>query len=107
MGRAELTGPGPGAFEIDTRNGQPSPASDGAIGARGAVVGSMLHGLLENDALRERLLAHLRRRRGLSAPQHPRGIPRREAEYDRLEAAVREHLDRRLLLRLAGLQERS
>ena len=40
---------------------------DGAINRDGTVVGTMLHGIFENDALRAALLGALRRRKGLAA----------------------------------------
>jgi adenosylcobyric acid synthase len=67
----------------------------------------MLHGLFENDALRTRTLAALRARRGLPDLPAPAGaarIPTRQAEYDRLEAAVRGSLDLDLLRRLAQVR---
>jgi adenosylcobyric acid synthase len=100
MGAVEPTRPGPRAFALDTRNGRSAGASDGAVAAGGAVVGTMLHGLFENDALRARTLAALRDRRGLPTPADRTRIPTRQAEYDRLEAAVRASLDPELLWRL-------
>ena len=73
-------------------------AMDGAVSANGAVVGTMVHGLLEHDALRHGLLAGLRARRGLSAE---RGVAwDREAEYERLADAVETHLDTAFLREL-------
>jgi adenosylcobyric acid synthase len=103
MGRVAPTRPGPGAFAIEARNGRPTAASDGAIGGGGAIVGTMLHGVLENDALRAAMLAGLRARRGLTAPAGAARIPSRHAEYDRLEAAVRGSLDLALLRQLARI----
>jgi adenosylcobyric acid synthase len=102
MGRVELTVAQPPAFELVARNGEPSGAADGAVSANGQVVGTMLHGLFDNHALRARLLHTLRARRGLPAPATS-SAPEldRFAEYDRLEAVVREHVDRGLLARLA------
>ena len=51
-------------LRIDRRNGESSEAADGAV--QGAVVGTLVHGLLDSPELRGRLLAHLRRRRGLA-----------------------------------------
>jgi adenosylcobyric acid synthase len=101
MGRVEPAGDQAQAFEIRTRNGQADAAADGAVAAGGAVVGTMIHGLFENEAVRTSLLGELRRSKGLS-PRPPGAVPSRQAEYDRLEAAVREHLDQGLLWRLAG-----
>jgi adenosylcobyric acid synthase len=104
MGLVEPTRPCPPAFAIEARNGRPAAARDGAVGGSGAVVGTMLHGLFENDPLRARLLAALRARRGLPAPAGAARIPTRQAEYDRLEAAVRASLDLDLLRRLAQVR---
>jgi len=111
MGMVEPTRPCPAAFEITTRNARAASARDGAVGGGGAIVGTMLHGLFDNDALRAAMLATLRARRGLQAPP-PRSIPTRQAAYDRLEAALRGGIDLDLLWRLvdpltpAGAQRR-
>jgi adenosylcobyric acid synthase len=92
-------------FEIHARSGAEARVVDGAIGFGGAVVGTMIHGVLENEPVRRSLLAALRRRRGVPEPAlHP--IPTRDAEYDRLEAVVRESLDRDLLWKIARLPPR-
>ena len=90
-------------FEIRSRNGRAEVRSDGAIGREGLVVGTMLHGLFENDSLRARTLSFLRRRKGLSAPASIQRIPSKQDEYDRLESVVRAHIDCELLWRLTGL----
>lgn len=105
MGVVEPRGPRASPFEIRSRNGRIVATADGAIG--GAVVGTMLHGLFENEVIRARTLAFLRKRKGLSECSAPHRIPSKQAEYDRLEAAVREHLDRELLWRLARLRSSS
>jgi adenosylcobyric acid synthase len=102
MGVVEPTGPAPAAFAIDARNGRPTAARDGAVAGDGAIVGTMLHGLFESDALRARTLAALRARRGLPTPPGASRIPSRHAEYDRLAAAVRDGLDLDLLWRIAS-----
>ena len=103
MGTVEPTGPVRRAFALDTRNHSPVTAlDDGAVGGGGSIVGTMLHGLFENDALRARTLAALRSRRGLPSPVQAIRIPTKQAEYDRLEAAVRASLDLDLLWRIIG-----
>jgi adenosylcobyric acid synthase len=93
LGRLERLGGGP-AFAIRERNGAPADESDGAVA--GNVTGTLIHGLFENDALRARLLDSLRARRGLAA-RGSRRLRTREAEYDRLAATLRAHLDLPLL----------
>ncbi|MFT3926045.1 MAG: cobyric acid synthase [Myxococcales bacterium] len=71
---------------------------DGSVSENGAVVGTMVHGLLEHDGLRHALLDTLRMRRGLAAEA---GVSwNREAEYDRLADAIAEHCDTKLLREL-------
>jgi len=107
MGAVEPTQPGPCAFHLASRNGRPVDVRDGAIAGGGSIAGTMLHGLFENDALRAATLAALRARRGLRAPAGAPRIPTKQAEYDRLEAAVRASLDPDLLWRLARVCPRS
>ena len=103
MGMVEPRYPDASPFEIRSRNGRMEVRSDGAISSDGMVVGTMLHGLFENEVIRARTLSFLRRRKGLSEPTSIQRIPSKQAEYDRLEAAVREHIDCELLWRLTGL----
>jgi adenosylcobyric acid synthase len=102
MGQVQARNPEHSAFRIQTRNGARAAVLDGCINASGNVVGTLLHGLLENAELRACLLRALRARRGLHAPEGAR-VSAREAEYDRLEATVRASLDLPLLRRLARL----
>ncbi len=101
-----VTGRGDGgrpAFEVTFRNERPCAVPDGAVGAGGAVVGTMLHGILENDGVRAALLDHLRARRGLPAGAPARAGAERQASYDRLARAVGEAIDWDLLARIVGL----
>jgi len=93
--------------------GQPQPAgpsdantqmTDGALSANGAVVGTMLHGLLENDSVRQGLLAHLRRLRALPHPQHARPVPNPAQVFDQLADAVEQALNMTQLDRIIGLE---
>ena len=103
MGVVVATGPCATPFEIYSRNGHSEVVPDGAISQDGAVVGTMMHGLFENDALRARTLAFLRRRKGLPETLATSGVAPKQAEYDRLAAAVRTHIDCELLWRIVGL----
>ena len=104
MGVVEPAAPCASPFEIRSRNGRAETTADGAISGDGAVVGTMVHGLFENEAIRARTLAFLRRRRGFPECKDGRRIPTKQAEYDRLEAAVRAHIDCELLWRIARLR---
>lgn len=103
MGMPEPTHAQSSPFEIRSRNGRMELRRDGAISSDGMVVGTMLHGLFENEVIRTRTLAFLRRHKGLRECAAPHSIPSKQAEYDRLAAVVREHIDCRLLWRLTGL----
>jgi adenosylcobyric acid synthase len=88
------------SFAIVSRNGISSDACDGAVSPDGNVVGTLLHGLFENTAVTASLLDHLRRRRGL--PARGASLWSREAAYDRLAEAARQHFAPDLLHKLAG-----
>ena len=100
MGQVERR-PGVAApFRIESRNGASCSVLDGAVNEAGNVVGTLLHGLLEHDGVRASLLGSLWQRRGASRPAALE-IPRAADEYERLEQAVRQHLDLPLLRGLA------
>jgi adenosylcobyric acid synthase len=102
MGMLALEADARPAFRIVTRNGSPGDALDGAVSPEGHVVGTMIHGIFDNSAVRRSLLVYLSRRKGIALPR-TRVALSRTAEYDRLAAAAREYLDGPLLRRLAGL----
>ena len=69
---------------------------EGAVGQKGRVFGTYLHGIFDNIIWTEKLLNALRRRRGL--PEKSSALPQayreyKEKEYDTLAAVVRENLD--------------
>ncbi len=87
---------------IETRNGQTAEVADGAVD--GSVAGTVVHGLFENAELRGRLLAHLRRRRGLQSPAPSAAAEHRQRtdRYDRWADVVAQHLDWPRVRALAG-----
>jgi adenosylcobyric acid synthase len=105
MGMLSLEPGGRSAFRIVTRNGTACDAPEGAVSSGGHVIGTLIHGIFENAAVRRSLLAHLCKRKGIALPA-AREAPSRQSQYDRLAAAAREHLDGPLLRRLARLPER-
>jgi adenosylcobyric acid synthase len=103
MGRVEAVGGAGAPFEIESRNGRSVHALDGAVDATGAVVGTMIHGLLENDAVRASLLGDVRRRKGIAPPVAATRPPTKESEYNRLAGVLRESLDTGKLRRIVGI----
>jgi adenosylcobyric acid synthase len=99
MGRTTLADGALPLLHITQRGAHAADDTDGAISADGSVAGTYMHGLFENDGLRHALLANLAARKGTDhAPTRARFD--REAQYDRLAAAVREHLDMARLYRI-------
>jgi adenosylcobyric acid synthase len=103
MGNIERVAGTAAPFRIVERNGAPIETLDGAINRDGTVVGTMLHGIFENDALRAAFIGALRRRKGLAGREEMRPVATREAEYDRLAAAVAASIDLPMLRKIAGL----
>ncbi|MDP6100069.1 MAG: cobyric acid synthase [Dehalococcoidia bacterium] len=75
---------------------------DGAVDARGKVMGTYLHGIFDQPGFRHALIQELRRRKGLP-PEPQSDIPANEENYRRLAAVVRESLDMSLLYEVCGL----
>ncbi|MCY4575554.1 MAG: cobyric acid synthase [Chloroflexi bacterium] len=89
-------------FMIETRSGRDVSLPDGALDEEGLTMGAYLHGLFHNRELRRSMLSWLASRKGVSLPESGNEIDQ-SAEYDKLAAFVREHLDMELIHRVAGL----
>jgi adenosylcobyric acid synthase len=95
--------PPPPAFMIDER-GDEHP--DGAVGAGGTVIGTYLHGVLDNAPVRRALLSWVADRKGLppeSLAHPPDPNQSADREFDRLAAALRQALDVKRLYQIIGL----
>ncbi|MEE9386711.1 MAG: cobyric acid synthase [Nannocystaceae bacterium] len=87
-----LRGP-PSRGGLEVRGGGESTwVADGAVSGEW-VVGTMVHGLLENEAPRRNLLERLALRRGLERPSGVPSLPSVETELDRWTDTVIESLD--------------
>jgi adenosylcobyric acid synthase len=97
---------------IEEESGEPVMQLDGSISTDGLVMGTYLHGLLENDGVRHALIDALLARRPTALPDTPSGpepparhrvAADREQQLDRLAATVRAALDIPALLTACGL----
>lgn len=78
------------------RNQAACSLPDGALSADGRVWGTYVHGLFDNDSFRRAWLQQRCRLKGISLTEAPNNFcyqDFKEAEYDRLAAHLREHLD--------------
>jgi adenosylcobyric acid synthase len=99
-GTSEVTSVAPRPFRVVRRGDVTVEESEGAMDTEGLVIGTYLHGLFTNHALRRALLIALARRRGREPdPRWGSASPHSE-RYDRLADAVGSALD---LARIAGL----
>jgi adenosylcobyric acid synthase len=77
-------------------------SEDGARSVSGAVLGTMVHGLFEDEGFRRAALDALRERKGLPALAE-RARTSRMAAYDRVADALAEHADMAAIERLVGV----
>jgi len=75
---------------------------DGSSSTDGLVVGTYLHGLFENVAIRGGLVAQLAARKGVRMSKR-RGVPSVDNALDGLAAALREHIDVDAIAEMTGL----
>lgn len=76
--------------------------ADGCATADGLVVGTYLHGLLENATLRRAMLAALARRKGVTLPDSP-PLPTIDEAFDALADVVARDLDLDAIASMTGL----
>ena len=88
-------------FVIESRSGVAAGSSDGALDDEGLTLGTYMHGLFHNRAIRRSVLEFAARRKGVTLPQVRDEIDP-DAEYDKLAALVREHLDMAHIRRAMG-----
>jgi adenosylcobyric acid synthase len=94
-GRLELDAPP--LFHVEEDE---SACEDGAVSESGDVVGTMVHGLFENDGVRHALLDTLRKRKGLAATQ-AKARTNRGAAFDELARVLAETCDMAQIERIA------
>ena len=89
-------------FIVETRSGERVDLPDGAQDDEGLTLGTYLHGLFHNRTVRRSMLEYVARRKGVILPGAGEEVEP-SAEYDKLAALVREHLDMELVYRVTGL----
>ena len=94
-----LATPGPGTEPWITLEEQGGGGWDGAASPDGAVLGTSLHGLFEEDGFRAAFLERIAERRGRAFPGSTVSFPAaRQRRFDRLADLIEAHLDVERLL---------
>ena len=101
MGVTTSDGYSPHPFVMETRSGRSVDLPDGAMDEDGLTLGTYLHGLFHNRAVRRSILECAASRKGVTLPEAAQEIEP-GAEYDKLASLVREHLDMELVYRVMG-----
>ena len=108
MGRTTAADGGEGIahpFRINDRSDvavTSATAYDGAMDGSGRVLGTYVHGLFHNGALRRALLQELARRKGVALPTAAQEVAV-DAEFDKLADWVRGSLDMNLIYGMTGI----
>ena len=93
----------PAPFRIDERSRKSCQEFDGCLSVDGNVLGTYLHGLFHNEALRRSILTNLAARKGVAFYLAAKVLSKEE-QYDRLADLVRGNLDMELIYRAMGLK---
>jgi len=94
----QTRGEGAPLVRITARGENAVDDDDGAVDARGWIAGTYLHGLFDNDALRDVMLTNLAARKGVTRTTRTRFD--RDAAYEQLARVAREHLRMEAIYRL-------
>ncbi len=89
-------------FTIESRSGQAVDLPDGALDGEGLTLGTYMHGIFHNRAVRRSILEFAAKRKGTELPALGGDIDQ-NAEYDKLAGLVRANLDMELVYRVTGL----
>ncbi len=96
----------PRPFVVLARRGAAVREFEGATNAAGSVIGTYLHGLFANDALRRTLLVHLATRKGERPDDRWGAGDAAINRYDRLADILDDAVDLRAISKLVGLESR-
>jgi len=89
------------AFEIIERSAEARLHPDGAVGGKGQVFGTYLHGLFDNEHFRRVLLHNIKP--GYAPLDRPDRLPSKDAQYNQLADLVRGSLDVARIYEICGL----
>ena len=92
-------------FLVTSRSGETASVEDGCQNRSGWVLGTYIHGLFHEAALRRSLLRSVAARKGVDVPFGEDDFSQ-SSEYDRLAEHVRASLDMGTIYRMAGLRPR-
>ncbi len=103
MGETELLNGTAPFLKIVERSDKEVCMDDGAVSNDGNVIGSYLHGIFDNDELRLGLINRLRNSKGIS-PMLAEELSTvdKEAQYDKLAALFRKHINMDLVFKMIG-----
>lgn len=101
MGRTKSSDAVAPLVQVTQRGGAFANDCDGASAREGWIAGTYLHGFFDNDGLRAIVLNNLAARRGWARDVATTRFER-NAEYERLAATVRAHLNMDALYRISG-----
>ncbi|HEY8805085.1 MAG TPA: cobyric acid synthase [Clostridium sp.] len=97
-------------FEIYNRSGEQSSLEgehtssfDGAINARGNIMGTYIHGVLDGVEFREHMVNKLRIKKGMEPKKSKVYECLREKELDKLAGIVRNNIDMNLIYKTLGI----
>ena len=105
MGETIIKKGGCPLLRIVSRNGKQEDAPDGCISRELSVWGTYLHGIFDNDNLRQNLIKELKRKKGIKDDYFSGLSFKRwkETQYDMLARHVREHVDMEKIYRILGI----
>jgi adenosylcobyric acid synthase len=92
-------------LRIIERSGKGISMIDGAVSNNGNVIGTYVHGILDNDEFRLGLINYLRKNKGISPLLRDELITARrekEEQYDKLADLVRKHIKMDMIYKLIG-----
>lgn len=105
MGRTELLSGALPFAQIFQRSGEAIEVIDGAVSANGLIIGTYMHGIFDNDWLRQNIIKFLCAQKGIALEgwqDFKTQQQLKEEAYDQLAKVVRDNLNMPLLYQIMG-----